>query len=91
MHVSCIFHVSNPLEKALILFIFFISLTKLGTQVGGTQLRRALKLDMLSYFWLVLENAAGKCTSPCVQIFAPLKSATNIVTQPACERNATCF
>lgn len=45
---------------------------------------------MLSYFWLVLENAAGKCTPPCVQIFAPLKSATNIVTQPACERNTTC-
>lgn len=45
---------------------------------------------MLSYFWLVLENAAGKCTSPCVRIFAPLKSATDIVTQPACEGNTTC-
>lgn len=45
---------------------------------------------MLSYFWLDLENAAGKCTSPCAQIFAPLKSATNIVTQPAWEGSTTC-
>lgn len=45
---------------------------------------------MLSYFWLDLENAAGKRTSPCAPIFAPLKSATNIVTEPAWEGNATC-
>lgn len=45
---------------------------------------------MLSYFWSVLENAAGKSTSPCVQIFVPLKSAANIGTQPACEGKTTC-
>lgn len=39
--------------------------------------------------FLVLENAAEKCTSPCVEIFAPVKSATNIVIQPTCERNTT--
>lgn len=82
LHVSCIFHVSIPLEKAQTLFIFCISLTKLGSQVGGTQISRALKLDTVLYFWFILENASGKCTSGYVEVFVALKSVTNIVTQP---------
>lgn len=56
LHVSCIFHVSDPLEKQWTLFIFCISLTKLGSQVGGAQIRRAL----IRYSVVFLVHFRGK-------------------------------
>lgn len=80
----CICRVSHPLEKRLTLC--FLCLVP----------NLALKQESLSgsafnqiHHIFGLEKAAEKCTSPCVEICAPVKSVTNIVIQPTCERNAT--
>lgn len=81
-------HVGNPLEEARALFLFCMSPPELGTQVGGTQIRRAL--IRRSGIFLVLENGPGKCASLCVEVFAPLKSVTKNVTQATWGRKTTC-
>ena len=85
LHGSCIFHVSDPLEKQWALFIFCISLTKLGSQVGGAQIRRAL----IRYSVVFLVHFRGKkksywrnVPSCCVEVSPALESVTNTVTQP---------
>lgn len=68
--------------------MFFLSLATFGAQVGGTQIRRAL-IRYIIIFLVSFRKCCWEVYSPCVEIFAPVKSATNIVSQPTYERNTT--